>query len=59
MYCILDTVMVDMVQCCDARYQCLKCLNYDLCQNCFFVGLSTKGHKPKHPVQEYCYPSTR
>ena len=48
-----------MVQCCDARYQCLKCLNYDLCQNCFFVGLSTKGHKPKHPVQEYCYPSTR
>merc|ERR1719195_1334534 len=41
------------------RYQCLKCLNYDLCQNCFFVGLSTKGHKPKHPVQEYCYPSTR
>ena len=21
--------------------------------------MSTKGHKPKHPVQEYCYPSTK
>merc|ERR1719245_1062763 len=41
------------------RYQCLQCLSYDLCQNCFFVGVATKGHKPKHPVQEYCYPSTK
>jgi len=41
------------------RYQCLQCLSYDLCQNCFFFGVSTKGHKPKHPVQEYCYPSTK
>ena len=21
--------------------------------------MATKGHKPKHPVQEYCYPSTK
>ena len=41
------------------RYQCLQCLQYDLCQDCFFVGRATKGHKPQHPVQEYCYPSTR
>ena len=41
------------------RYQCLQCLSYDLCQDCFFVGRATKGHKPQHPVQEYCYPSTR
>ena len=41
------------------RYQCLQCLQYDLCQDCFFVGRATKGHKPQHPVQEYCYPSTK
>jgi len=41
------------------RYQCLQCLSYDMCQNCFFIGMATKGHKPKHPVQEYCYPSTK
>ena len=43
----------------NCRYQCLQCLSYDLCQTCFFTGSSTRGHKPNHPVQEYCYKSTR
>ena len=33
------------------RYQCLQCLKYDLCQGCFFTGASSRGHRPKHPVQ--------
>ncbi len=41
------------------RYQCLQCLNYDLCQHCFFYGLTSRGHKISHPMQEYCYKSTR
>jgi len=41
------------------RYQCLQCLGYDLCQACFFIGASSRGHRPKHPVQEYCFPSSR
>ena len=41
------------------RYQCLQCLSYDLCQACFFTGQASRGHKPQHPVQEYCYPSTK
>lgn len=40
------------------RYQCLRCFHYDLCQNCFFMGLSNKGHKLYHPLQEYCFKST-
>ncbi len=36
------------------RYHCLKCFNFDLCHNCFFLGQSAKGHKPEHPMQEYC-----
>merc|ERR1719510_2457246 len=36
------------------RYHCLKCFNFDLCHNCFFVGRTAKGHKAEHPVQEYC-----
>ncbi|KAK6643674.1 hypothetical protein RUM43_005184 [Polyplax serrata] len=40
------------------RYHCLRCLSYDVCQICFFTGMSNKRHKLKHPVQEYCYPMT-
>nr|XP_054764296.1 dystrophin-like isoform X1 [Lytechinus pictus] len=39
------------------RYQCLKCFNFDLCQNCFFTRRSSKHHKQSHPMQEYCLSS--
>ena len=41
------------------RYQCLRCLNYDLCQNCFFHGVVSRYHKLWHPMQEYCTRVTR
>ncbi|XP_074857477.1 dystrotelin [Carettochelys insculpta] len=36
------------------RYRCLKCLNFDLCQVCFFTDRHRKPHKRSHPVMEYC-----
>ena len=36
------------------RYRCLRCFNFDMCQNCFFSGRKAKGHKLTHPMQEYC-----
>ena len=41
------------------RYQCLRCINYNLCQHCFFHGHVSRGHKLEHPMQEYCYRSNR
>ena len=40
------------------RYRCLKCFNFDMCQNCFFSGRKAKGHKLTHPMQEYCTATT-
>ncbi|CAG9768578.1 unnamed protein product [Ceutorhynchus assimilis] len=40
------------------RYRCLKCFNFDMCQNCFFSGKLTKGHKLTHPMHEYCAATT-
>uniref|UniRef100_T1IRG4 Protein detached n=1 Tax=Strigamia maritima TaxID=126957 RepID=T1IRG4_STRMM len=40
------------------RYRCLKCFNFDLCQNCFFSGRKAKNHKMTHPIQEYCTATT-
>ncbi|ESO11955.1 hypothetical protein HELRODRAFT_62222, partial [Helobdella robusta] len=40
------------------RYRCLKCFNFDMCQNCFFAGSTTKNHKLNHPMQEYSSEAT-
>ncbi|XP_022094793.1 dystrophin-like [Acanthaster planci] len=40
------------------RYRCLKCFNFDMCQNCFFSGRVSKNHKHSHPMQEYCTTTT-
>uniref|UniRef100_A0A803T204 ZZ-type domain-containing protein n=1 Tax=Anolis carolinensis TaxID=28377 RepID=A0A803T204_ANOCA len=36
------------------RYHCLKCLNFNLCQTCFFTGQLCKPHKKTHPIVEHC-----
>eukprot|EP00096_Caligus_rogercresseyi_P014830 TRINITY_DN7315_c1_g1_i5.p1 TRINITY_DN7315_c1_g1~~TRINITY_DN7315_c1_g1_i5.p1 ORF type:complete len:918 (-),score=336.90 TRINITY_DN7315_c1_g1_i5:467-3220(-) len=36
------------------RYLCLKCFNFDLCHNCFFLGKTTKSHSLDHPMKEFC-----
>merc|ERR550539_1354520 len=42
------------------RYRCLKCFNFDMCQDCFFAGKGGryKSHKMSHPMQEYCTNTT-
>ncbi|XP_076031233.1 uncharacterized protein LOC143019482 [Oratosquilla oratoria] len=40
------------------RYQCLRCLGYNLCQDCFLHARTSKGHKLHHPIQEYCHEIT-
>ncbi|KAI1731518.1 EF hand domain-containing protein [Ditylenchus destructor] len=39
------------------RYRCLRCFNFDICQNCFFSQRTAKNHKLTHPMQEYCLPT--
>lgn len=36
------------------RYRCLKCFNFDLCQNCFLSNVNVGKHKQSHPIREYC-----
>ncbi|XP_039258308.2 uncharacterized protein LOC120334859 [Styela clava] len=39
------------------RFRCLRCMDYNACQNCFLTNTDgKKSHKPTHPVQEYCMP---
>ncbi|XP_043236244.1 dystrophin-like isoform X3 [Amphibalanus amphitrite] len=40
------------------RYRCLKCFNFDMCQECFFTGRVSKSHKLTHPMHEYCTESS-
>ncbi|XP_047739356.1 dystrophin [Hyalella azteca] len=40
------------------RYRCLKCIGFDMCQQCFFEGRSSKSHKITHPMHEYCSATT-
>ncbi|XP_055342191.1 LOW QUALITY PROTEIN: uncharacterized protein LOC129590815 [Paramacrobiotus metropolitanus] len=35
------------------RYRCLRCYNYNMCQNCFFTGKFNKSHRLRHPIREY------
>ncbi|KAK8403967.1 hypothetical protein O3P69_000193 [Scylla paramamosain] len=37
------------------RYQCLHCLGYNQCQDCFLHARTSRGHKLSHPIQEYCH----
>ena len=34
-------------------------MRYDLCQHCFFYGLTNRGHRLDHPMREYCFRSTK
>ncbi|XP_023565926.1 dystrotelin [Octodon degus] len=36
------------------RYRCLKCLNFDICQACFFSDVHSQSHQKSHPVIEHC-----
>nr|XP_012563309.1 unnamed protein product [Hydra vulgaris] len=40
------------------RYRCLKCFNYDLCQNCFWSGRVSKSHRLTHPMHQYSLATT-
>ena len=40
------------------RYQCLRCLGYNICQDCFLHARTSKNHKLTHPILEYCHETT-
>ncbi|XP_063681245.1 dystrophin-like isoform X2 [Bolinopsis microptera] len=41
------------------RYRCLKCVNLDLCQECFLKGEVYKNHDETHPLKEYIRQGTK
>ncbi|BFY99778.1 hypothetical protein BsWGS_02818 [Bradybaena similaris] len=64
---VLATETVEHSVCCSVcgsvriiglRYRCLQCVKYELCQSCFLQGLTSLSHKLKHPVREYCLPTS-
>nr|CAH8870296.1 unnamed protein product [Trichobilharzia regenti] len=40
-------------QICGLRYKCTRCPHYNLCQDCFWVGVTTDQHTNAHDVKEY------
>ncbi|KAL8577752.1 hypothetical protein ACOMHN_001621 [Nucella lapillus] len=40
------------------RYKCLQCFKFNICQECFFHCRVAKNHQVKHPIQEYCFPTS-
>ncbi|KAL3316873.1 hypothetical protein Ciccas_004471, partial [Cichlidogyrus casuarinus] len=39
------------------RYKCTKCVRYNLCQDCFWMGAITDFHTNAHDVKEYTAPT--
>nr|CDS29635.1 dystrobrevin [Hymenolepis microstoma] len=35
------------------RYKCTRCPRYNLCQDCFWTGITTGSHTNSHDVKEY------
>ncbi|KER28664.1 hypothetical protein T265_13531, partial [Opisthorchis viverrini] len=35
------------------RYKCTRCQHYNLCQDCFWTGVTTEPHTNAHDVKEY------
>ncbi|VDM36823.1 unnamed protein product [Hydatigera taeniaeformis] len=35
------------------RYKCTRCPRYNLCQDCFWTGITTDPHTNSHDVKEY------
>ncbi|CAH8623867.1 unnamed protein product [Schistosoma mattheei] len=38
---------------CGLRYKCTRCPHYNLCQDCFWIGVTTDQHTNAHDVKEY------
>ncbi|CAH8498997.1 unnamed protein product [Dicrocoelium dendriticum] len=36
------------------RYKCTRCQHYNMCQDCFWTGVTTSNHTNAHDVKEYC-----